>query len=82
VNVKQTQYHTDAEPLYRCPVCQSDDIRISAVIDCTVKPNDQRDPVEDFAMLEAYATWENQSNAWCESCHWQGVAAALEEFAK
>jgi hypothetical protein len=77
--LEETLRLAQVNPVYRCPVCHSADIRISAVIDCTVSPNDPQDPVEDFAMLEAYATWETQSDAWCESCHWQGLAGRLEE---
>lgn len=62
---------------YKCPHCGSRDVRISGEIYCTVKPNDERDPIENYQFLDFDVEWEDCSDAWCKSCGWDGDAGGL-----
>lgn len=82
MNVQLLQYHQQAteQPYYRCPVCASDDVRLSAIIECSVRPNDPHNPVEDYSMLEVYAEWSGGDDALCETCGWMGAVEELQEY--
>ncbi len=82
MNVQLLQYHQQKteQPYYRCHLCASDDLRISATIECSVRPNDPHDPVEDYSMLKPYAEWSSGDDAHCETCGWIGTVAVLQEF--
>ena len=66
---------------HECPSCASRDVRISAEICCTVKPNDERDPIVNYQFLDFDVEWESHSDARCEACGWEGLAGDLRTVA-
>ena len=60
-----------------CPECHSPDIRISAELSVTFRPNDPDEPFENDVFIAFVATWDFRSDAWCEICFWHGQAGDL-----
>jgi DNA-directed RNA polymerase subunit RPC12/RpoP len=64
---------------YACPKCQSKNVLISACITINVRPNTASNEEEE-TIDTSNATWEQESDAWCEDCGWNGLVKHLKRI--
>jgi hypothetical protein len=63
-------------PLFVCPQCGSANVRMAAVIAVVLRPNDQPF-VDGDSFIGMDCDWDDDADAWCNKCEWNGTAAEL-----
>lgn len=61
-----------------CPLCGSENVRIAAAIYVVLRPNDHDNPfVDGDAFIGLDCDWDDDADAWCNDCDWNGTSVDL-----